>query len=968
MSLLDFYYKLASDSPNERIEAAVGLLEGLAKADSAEDWDYALNRLIKGLSSSRDSSRLGFSMALAELLRAREEHISVSQILDMITDHFKVPGNASGHEERGLLFGKLFGLQTLAQSPLLTNSSIQEYEWFVDALLSLASAKVWLRESAMFALCEVVPKVLEAPNFNGNKALGLTLQMVHDNGLTCTSEGCALYLSIPSEVRSAYGSLLNGWKESDPLAKGNLGVLSKALRETASPQEDKQIKQANWKPSLHFVWSKLVHQLSSSQDHTHSEVCHKNKKRKTEKKSKKEEVSSSSLPERVHLDDFWKTVVDESLFANSSSSEKKFWGFEIFLLFIRNVDAKQIPTLFSPNFLRCLTNQLGQPDRMLNKAAKRTISVVNEVASADKNKALAILQKVLEKVPDFDRLTKTKTVEQLLQVIDNSQLESIVTLFVDIFKHPHETDAKAIDNRRQWTVDSLLGLVKNHKNAEDIKWTEHIVEFLIQNGYFVNRKLELSDHIVEICRSRMNSVMSLIVSKKRPDNVSWAYYAFDRIINLEKSGYELLIQFDGEVLNAKDKAVKTLRKINKKRTSSPHVDHSSQLEAFELLFSLVLIQVYSTDSESVSILDELQLCYNTILGKAKIEEGADTDEAMDAIQVLTEILLSLLSRNSALLRKLSETVWETFSSQITEESLQLLYDVLETPETKQGQESLFDNDDDMDVDEEGDDEEEGEEKERASEDGNASGKEDEEDVSGESDSDELNEADRKAQEALAEALGIAGAHPQGSSDDDEESMDDEQMMALDEQLAIIFRERQKALSSGQQKRTEIKQAQKNMVDFKARILDLLDIYVKNEANSERTNGLVLTAIIPLLALIRTTRNKHIGDKAHQILKVRLCKARHVPGLDEERVRSALDCLEQVHSQAQRSKSKAHSLACNQCSVFLTKVLLSHDKHLSGEIVKVYSSSLQDFIDKPNSKLTAALFFDLVNYISSVKRS
>lgn len=65
------FFKLASDLQEERLHAAVALIKDLSALDlpdDAEEWSYVLNRLIKGLSSDRNSARLGFSLCLTEVI------------------------------------------------------------------------------------------------------------------------------------------------------------------------------------------------------------------------------------------------------------------------------------------------------------------------------------------------------------------------------------------------------------------------------------------------------------------------------------------------------------------------------------------------------------------------------------------------------------------------------------------------------------------------------------------------------------------------------------------------------------------------------------------------------------------------------------------------------------------------------------------------------------------------------------
>lgn len=78
--------------------------------------------------------------------------------------------------------------------------------------------------------------------------------------------------------------------------------------------------------------------------------------------------------------------------------------------------------------------------------------------------------------------------------------------------------------------------------------------------------------------------------------------------------------------------------------------------------------------------------------------------------------------------------------------------------------------------------------------------------------------------------GISDDGDGGDDDEDEESMDDEKMMELDDQLSEIFKRRKEALSSistGNQRKVEVKESRENVIAFKHRIVDMLTIYVKH---------------------------------------------------------------------------------------------------------------------------------------------
>jgi DNA polymerase phi len=82
---LPLYWNLSSASKEERLDASVKLVSSLQQfqlqlqrdedenltfeESNSEDVKYALKRLVRGLASPRESSRLGFAVALTEVDR-----------------------------------------------------------------------------------------------------------------------------------------------------------------------------------------------------------------------------------------------------------------------------------------------------------------------------------------------------------------------------------------------------------------------------------------------------------------------------------------------------------------------------------------------------------------------------------------------------------------------------------------------------------------------------------------------------------------------------------------------------------------------------------------------------------------------------------------------------------------------------------------------------------------------------------
>jgi len=70
----------------------------------------------------------------------------------------------------------------------------------------------------------------------------------------------------------------------------------------------------------------------------------------------------------------------DGLFAASSSLERKYLGYQLFLAFLPQIPEELVAFLFTSNFLRCLVNHSASGDRYLNKAAKKAVPHLRECA------------------------------------------------------------------------------------------------------------------------------------------------------------------------------------------------------------------------------------------------------------------------------------------------------------------------------------------------------------------------------------------------------------------------------------------------------------------------------------------------------------------------------------------------------------------------------------------------------------
>jgi len=327
--------------------------------------------------------------------------------------------------------------------------------------------------------------------------------------------------------------------------------------------------------------------------------------------------------------------------------------------------------------------------------------------------------------------------------------------------------------------------------------------------------------------------------------------------------------------------------------------------------------------------------------------------------------LGFLSKPSTFQRKLSEQVFASFSSSLTPAGLELLLNVLLTPETVGGAEDLFDHEmenieEDGDTDGDEEDEEEGLEgddndDEEVGEDEDVGDEDDDEAEDGmELDEDEdvvSNDGsnDDELTAALSAALGTTKELPNGDDDSSDESlMDDDEMMAIDENLANIFRQRLKP-----NRAKEAKDTKQQISTFKCKVIDLLDILVRNHS------PFCLEMILPLLQVLRITKSDAVHSKTITLLR-KLSKAKELP----EPTGDLMGLLRKIHEDAAKAKNKDGNVH-SQLSIYIARI--ARKRGQEEDVIGVYAETMRKWIKNGKSMVRAGLFADWVNWCQSIRR-
>lgn len=931
------YNDLADEVPAVRLKAAGTLLKNLSSKSpsQAQRVHEALERLIRGLCSGRKVARLGFSIALCELLRLAFDlaydrdasELRLSAVTAVVVRITQAEGKASGQEKREHLLGRRFALQAILQSNVAHISGVTDEEWtdFVRTVADLACQKAWLMTECGAMLYEYL-ETSEGKRLTQQRARSV-VDALQQKRVLQTPEGVAIWLSLADGFAEVLP--VGVWHKKDPLAPKERLTLKKVLHVNSTDNDGSKSGTRQSQPS--FAWRIIL----------------------------------SNASNRDRSDDFghfWSDIVDGSLFATSSSAERKALGLQIVCIAVATVPASALRHVFGRNALRTIINQRAESSRYLFEAAKLPLD--QGVARVKQEPAAAAeLLRALVAEGAFDQSTKTKTTEAILSHAKGEPLQQVVSTLRDRLLRPAIHSEGQADSRRRIFADMLLTLVRAHRDPSEARqegvlapWLKTLLETLIEVGYSrsdIGTSPAVSEGSRSVFRARLMSCLGLLI-----ESPGVAIQASVFVVTELGASQKML---HSPLSKAAREALKSAQQTREQMED--RLDNAA-LQAYRLLFDLSMLQVYSEERDSIEALQDLITSFQA------------REEGTESATMLVELLLSFVSKPSALFRKLTEQVFSTFADELTSESLQSLFDILQQKEGLSGQQALFDQGDDTEAsseDEEGDvdgvnvedasdvelvsdEEADGSEAEASEEDDGASDSSSDQMLATAHDDGEDEEAafDRK----LADALGTVGMD--NESDEDGSDMDDEQMLALEPHLANIFKERRK--DSG--KKQENKDAKENIVNFKNRVLDLLNIYVK----SQYANVLALDLILPLTTLVRTTTSKPSAEKAFAVLKqyFEACnKHKSLPKPNDHE--ACFVVLSAVHEEMKLGGSKAHANACSRSSLFLTKMLVAVDPEYYGRVTGMYAELQSGWYLDPKSKVQGSVFTEWTSWSLATRK-
>ena len=252
---------------------------------------------------------------------------------------------------------------------------------------------------------------------------------------------------------------------------------------------------------------------------------------------------------------------------------------------ITQVPAWAVPALFSPNLMRTVINQSKKDDRFLHTAALAALRSVQSRVEQDDSSALPIVVALTTKhgSVDFDRATKTKTLEQILLLAGDSVLKRTVRHLKSVILRPESEEQNVADSRRQVIADLFISTVKQFRRYDELSedvfegdnWLRNILELLVEHAYFTPSKdvktskvplPPISDASRTMFQERLSSCLTKLLGVGVGSKSSFASMIMNIVRSKRASAKTLESVFKAEpkVTDTVERAFETLDKISKK--------------------------------------------------------------------------------------------------------------------------------------------------------------------------------------------------------------------------------------------------------------------------------------------------------------------------------------------------------------------------------------------------------------------
>ncbi|CAO1442448.1 unnamed protein product [Diamesa serratosioi] len=521
------------------------------------------------------------------------------------------------------------------------------------------------------------------------------------------------------------------------------------------------------------------------------------------------EYFAKRLTESKLLKTFWSQYVDKLLV--NTTKQLEITTVHVAISIMKNLNDKpnDLLKILTPNFLF-----------MLNASTSKTFKVEDvqdmftefydlldqRLLALNKDDIKLQALSALIKDPGSILLEKNANKKFLSNLINSLELDGLMTAVTAIKSIIAEDKSK--DSREKLYAVSVLQkiLTSNKLVSSNIQWRIEQLSFLVNLGIFksINGKDLVEEEVNQQVSTNVRNVFYHCLEYKLPK------------LEDEKKVLLGVVQHINGVISKGDPNcyLQVALKKNHIATWQKMMQETTKKDQKKVVFHVLLLhmglQLFNNSDVAESAINELECVI------ARVNQKKTQKDEPEWIEVVIDLFLNLLSQNSNVLRNVIRHVFPQLCSQMT---VTAFHQILALLDLQVKENPLMVNAEENDEESESESEEdEGVDSgnEEGTEEDNEAESEEEEDI--EDDTETINDTVRLA---IQNALGDAA----GGDDMDVDDMDEEEGVRLDEALANAFKLLK--ASKKQKKSKADKIADKTLLHFRMRLMDLVEIYLKN---------------------------------------------------------------------------------------------------------------------------------------------
>ncbi|TDH72158.1 hypothetical protein CCR75_000991 [Bremia lactucae] len=949
---LNLFWTLAENDRNVRMQAVMQLLDHLKNSAKQEsEVQYALKRLVRGLASSRDAARQGFSTALSGLLAMFPKQIALQRTHELLRDAMEVHSSMKPMEQREHMFGRLFGLLALYRSGRL-QMDVPLLVTIIKELLEMATFKRWFRETCYEAALTLLADVPTDQFVTELAALIQTCLQIQplkskeeESSGAWNADQVLLAVGVQRYMHVTKLDLDENKMQQLPANFAAIGALKRRHVHTLiRPMRGS----SGSYPRVHSAWYGLFGHVLNS-------------------------IEESTAIDLEFFEEMWTVLVENSLFGGNNaensaptSHERQGLALKLFELVAPKLPESTLYSILTPRLVRCLYHNSVAKRNYLHEAAHHCLKsfattaprMFHHFLREQFTSPLSVL--VTSVAADSDDDEDQQPIKE--QKRQNGGFETFIEL--EEKKEREEILARRTDRARVWAVESmvaaLIDLMSSKVIADDASKNlqKKILRFLVFHAFFSvskeaaskkkskkakrNDESEVdelaheaaavtppvSDNVANYTKTRLFSLLSFGLAGAEGDRASVSVlsqiFALAQELHLNSSAVVLRIPLNKESSGQFDALVSHVDTLQSKEVQDTTMTtHRSLSETFLLLFMSSGLELLDAEQreDAMVVAADLEKCYTQLVGK-KLLTGSTKKEANEAEQesvlVLTDLLLSLLSQDSSAMREIVTQVFRSLLPLLNRECLTTMINVLLS--TREGNVEHEDEGDEFAPITEAEDVEQ------------------EQDVSLSSDA--LSDAVRK----------------------------DEKLLALHgEDLALAAFVGQVKIRS--QRKKDLKRARLQTMHFQLRVVDLLQVFAsqrpeQSKSAIEKHDALVLSLVAPLfcvLTQVETADSKQLvlRDRIQAVLLHKVLRVKDKLPCSESAQMEALNALRQLVELFRTTPmDKDHSgKVASAAVVYLVRVVCTGKAEI--EVLPIVHTAVFDAFTKKRSRFPRASFQDLL---------